>query len=70
MGNLCLLSSKENKKLGSSSFTTKSENIYKKSEIITTNRLASKYTEWNRSNIENRTAELAELAVQAWPITK
>jgi len=70
IGNLCLLSSKANKKLGPSSFAKKSEEIYKKSDLITTSSLASKYTEWNRQNIEDKAAALAELAIEAWPISE
>jgi len=68
IGNLCLSNAKANKKLGSSSFLKKAEEIYKKSDLITTCELALKYNEWNRSSIESRSSELAELAIVAWPI--
>lgn len=68
IGNLCLLNKKANIKLGSSSFSTKAEKFYKTSDLITTRDLAVKYDEWNRSNIGLRALELAELAVEAWPI--
>lgn len=68
IGNLCLLNKKTNKSLGSSSFSTKADKIYKISDLITTHDLAVKYSEWNRKNIELRASELAVLAVEAWPI--
>jgi len=68
IGNLCLLNAKANKKLGSSSFSTKANKYYKISDLISTRDLAVKYSEWNRHNIEKRAAELSELAVEAWPI--
>jgi predicted nucleic acid-binding protein len=68
IGNLCLLSSKANKKIGSSSFEEKIKNIYCNSEILTTNELAAKYTKWDRSSIESRAEEMAKLAVNAWPV--
>ena len=68
IGNLCLLSTKANKELGSSSFSDKSEKVYKKSEIITTRDLAFNFDHWTRSSIEARASELAQLALNAWPI--
>lgn len=68
IGNLCLLSAKANKNIGSSSFSVKSEKIYKSSDLIITRDLAIKFDDWTRENIETRATELAELAVQAWPI--
>jgi hypothetical protein len=68
IGNLCLLNAKANKNIGSSSFSVKSEKIYKSSDLITTRDIAIKFDDWTRDNIEIRATELAELAVQAWPI--
>jgi hypothetical protein len=68
IGNLCLLSTPANKKLGSSSFSTKAAQIYKTSDLLTTRDLAVKYSEWNRHNIELRASALSELGVEAWPI--
>jgi len=68
IGNLCLLSAKVNRQLGSLSFQTKSSETYKKSEIITTRDLSENYSNWDRKSIESRTSDLAELAIEAWPI--
>jgi len=68
IGNLCLLSAKVNKQLGSLSFQTKSSKTYKISEIITTRDLANSCSNWDRKAIESRASELAELAIEAWPI--
>lgn len=67
IGNLCLLSMKANKKLGSSSFSEKSETVYQKSEIITTRDIALNFDNWTRASIEARASELAQLAIKAWP---
>jgi len=68
IGNLCLLSAKANRQLGSLSFQTKSSETYKTSDIITTRDLAERYSNWDRKDIESRASELAELAIEAWPI--
>jgi len=68
IGNLCLLSTKANKNLGASSFSVKSEKIYKNSDLITTRDIALNFKNWTREDIETRATELAELAVKAWPI--
>lgn len=68
IGNLCLLSAKANKNLGSSSFSVKCEKIYKNSDLSTTRDIAINFKEWTRESIETRASELAKLALQAWPI--
>ena len=68
IGNLCLTRAKSNKKLGASSFSSKSQAIYKESDLLITSELATKYSEWHRQNIEARASALAELAIKAWPI--
>ncbi|MDY6857449.1 MAG: HNH endonuclease family protein [Thermodesulfobacteriota bacterium] len=68
IGNLCLLSSKANKQIGSSSFSVKSEKIFKKSDLITTRDIAINFETWSRNTIETRAKALAKLAVKAWPI--
>ncbi|TKB25338.1 DUF262 domain-containing protein [Desulfopila sp. IMCC35006] len=68
IGNLALLNSKANKKIGSSAFEEKSSNIYSDSEMLTTKQLATEFTKWDRESIENRAKRLAKLAVSAWPI--
>lgn len=68
IGNLCLLNTKANKKVGSSSFSTKADKLYRLSDLITTRAVASNYSEWDRHNIELRSADLSLLAVEAWPI--
>ena len=68
IGNLALLNTKANKKLGSSSFESKLDNIYKYSEILTTKNLTIEFSKWDRESIESRAKNLAKLAVSAWPI--
>ena len=65
-----MLSAKANRTLGSLSYNTKVSEIYGKSEIITTRKLAGSYSDWNRKAIESRAGELAKLAIEAWPIDK
>lgn len=69
IGNLCLLNKKENKKVGSKGFMQKASTIYKESDLILTSDLAAYYSNWDRSTIEQRSKQLTELAVKAWPIT-
>jgi Protein of unknown function (DUF1524) len=67
IGNLALLSHKTNEESGNKSFSDKKK-IYKKSKFIITSDI-TKYRTWSEATIERRQAELAKLAVNAWPIT-
>jgi Protein of unknown function (DUF1524) len=64
---LALLSHKTNEESGNKSFSDKKK-IYKKSKFIITSDI-TKYRTWSEATIERRQAELAKLAVNAWPIT-
>lgn len=63
IGNLCLLTN-VNKDLGNAPFEEKKK-TYVKSDLITTNTIASE-TAWTRKSIEHRQAHLAKLATAVW----
>ena len=67
LGNLCLLDKPSNKKQAAKGFSDKVA-LYKQSEFLLTCDLATNYTQWNRDTIENRQAQLAKLALRAWPL--
>lgn len=65
LGNLALLEKRLNHQAGSKSFVDKKA-IYRQSQFELTKRLAAKRG-WKVESIDNRIAELAELACRAWP---
>ena len=68
LGNLCLLQKKPNKEASSKGFLPKSENILAQSDLSLTSDIAKCYKKWTRTSIEKRQADLAELALLAWPL--
>lgn len=67
IGNLCLLDEPSNKKEASRSFPDKIP-TYQASDFILTRHLAEHFNHWDRTTIEARQKELAQLAVLAWPL--
>lgn len=63
-GNLCLLTSGDNRGIGRKSFDEKKA-AYAKSVIKITNEIAQ-CKSWDRNEIEKRQARLAKLAISAW----
>jgi len=66
IGNLALLQTPINTSAGNDSFLYK-KTFYQESQYRLTNGLAH-YGEWNIDNINERQRELAELAVNTWPL--
>ncbi|HYV54075.1 MAG TPA: DUF262 domain-containing protein [Chitinophagaceae bacterium] len=66
IGNMVLLQSKKNLKLGAAEFSKKIA-TYKKSAFLLTSQVGE-LSNWNISEIENRQRILAELAVKTWPL--
>lgn len=64
LGNLCLLTAKENSRIGVCSFTQK-KSLYAQSEVILTQKI-SDAVDWNRREIEKRQTRLAKLARAVW----
>ncbi|MCW7471791.1 DUF262 domain-containing protein [Leptospira kanakyensis] len=65
IGNLCLLKTKLNSKIGNADFSLKLKE-YSKSNFELTKSLKN-YQDWTETNIEARQLELAKLAVKIWP---
>ncbi len=66
LGNLTLLSPQDNKSAEhNTKFATKRK-LYAKSSIPLTQQLPDEYTKWNKDSIEQRQAELAEIAAEVW----
>jgi hypothetical protein len=66
LGNLALLLASENSHAGNADFQIKKEH-YAKSQLSLTAGIAE-YDNWSEASIEARQAELANLAVKAWPL--
>lgn len=66
LGNMALLNSKENSKLGNDDFHSKAE-IYKKSKFSLT-KAAGTYMTWVPESIEMRQSQMAKIAVKVWSI--
>lgn len=66
IGNLTLMKTKENNNFKSSKFSVKKKK-YEESELWITQSLAS-IEKWNIEAINNRQAQLAELAIQTWSL--
>jgi hypothetical protein len=64
IGNLTLLTSKRNARIGNASFDKKKE-VFKDSAVQITKEICS-YATWDEAAINSRQAELAKLAVKAW----
>ena len=64
LGNMCLLTSAENKAAGDAGFEDKKA-VYKESSIILTKSIAE-IEKWNRMAIEHRQARMAKLAASIW----
>jgi len=69
LGNLTLVSSTANKRLGSKSFEIKKEHLFSKEEHIWCARMVADYATWLKEDIENRQRLLAERAVEVWRFT-
>jgi hypothetical protein len=67
IGNLALLTPKDNSNRGNDSFKT-AKKYYAKSDFRLTKELAAIGDEWNEEAIKVRQERLAELAVKAWPL--
>ncbi len=67
IGNMALLKSKINLKIGNDGFLDKRP-FYKDSDFLLTSGL-KKFDEWGSKQIEKRQSELAKLAVKTWPLT-
>ena len=68
IGNLALVSTTQNKSLGSKSFEKKKELLYSKENDIKFTFLITNYSTWLKDDIENRQQILAEQAVNVWKI--
>lgn len=66
LGNMTLLASKVNAKIGLSGFSAK-KSIYEKSTFLITQEIAD-YDDWKIAQIEERQSKLALLAPRVWPI--
>jgi hypothetical protein len=66
LGNLVLMKSTDNSALNSDSFAKKKP-IYEEASYTLTNELGE-FKDWGPSSIDERQADLAALAVDAWPI--
>lgn len=66
LGNLAIMASKDNGKIGSKKFAEKKK-IFAQSSFETT-RMISKYKTWDQRSIEDRQSKLAEIAPKAWPL--
>ena len=65
IGNLTLLSGKMNREISNKPFSIKKQS-YQNSEIAL-NKWVAKQSKWGREEIENRSRELAKLAIKAYP---
>ncbi|WP_221621691.1 DUF262 domain-containing protein [Halocatena pleomorpha] len=67
LGNLTLLESDENVRIGNNPFENKTT-TYRKSDISMTNSVAETYDEWGIEQINERTSRLAEAATGIWSL--
>ena len=68
LGNLCLLQEKPNKRSANKGFSFKKENLYVKSNLTLTSRIAQTYSKWDPASVDHRQKELGKLALVAWPL--
>ena len=67
LGNLALLKQKINSDIGNAGFAVKKV-VLANSQFVLTKKIAANEN-WVTTNIENRQAEMAALAIKAWPIS-
>lgn len=70
IGNLVLLNAKKNVLVGNSGFREKRD-VFRESAIVLTRRVfesTKPTTQWGKTEIEKRQADLAKLAVKTWPL--
>ena len=67
LGNLTLLESDKNIRASNNPFETK-KSEYATSSVMMTTTLANEYEDWNLDSIQQRTSELAEVAVNIWSL--
>lgn len=68
LGNMALVSKDKNKRVGSKSFTEKSEELFSKQKEFKFTDSISGFEIWNKESIEKRQKELAEEAVVVWKV--
>jgi hypothetical protein len=66
LGNMVLMQAKKNNEAANAAFSEKRKE-YKESTFVITNSVA-RYSEWTPTQIDERQARLAKIALQAWPI--
>jgi hypothetical protein len=67
LGNMVLMQASKNSLIGNNSFSEKKK-VLKESEFVLTSETA-KQSQWEGTQIKQRQARLAKLAVQTWPIS-
>ena len=67
LGNLALVSTAVNKKIGAKGFDAKKE-LFETEQYFKFTKLIASYDEWTKNTIINRQAELANVAVGVWKI--
>jgi hypothetical protein len=67
LGNMVLLRANQNRDIANRHFSEKRE-IYRSSGYFITQQIAN-YDQWGLEEIRQRQAELAEIAIQTWPLT-
>lgn len=67
LGNLCLLTERPNKELANAGFPKKVR-LYRKSRLQLTSSIARNFTEWTPSSVDMRQDQLAQIALEAWPL--
>ncbi|MFK5602640.1 DUF262 domain-containing protein [Haloferax volcanii] len=67
LGNLTLLESDKNIKIGADPFAEKRK-VYENSDIKMTQQIAEDYDEWTIEEIEQRTTELAQAVIRIWDL--
>lgn len=65
LGNMCLLTRDDNRRLGRAPFERKKADVYSRSTVLTTRKLLD-YSVWDRKAIEARQEHMARLAVSIW----
>lgn len=67
LGNLTLLESDKNAKIGNSPFENKKQ-VYRESDSLMTNKIAEEHDDWGIKKISDRTSELATVATSVWSL--
>jgi hypothetical protein len=68
IGNLALMKSKVNSKIGNGSFTAKLPHFRAETELTLTADVAQSYKKWGAPEVDARQAKLAKIAVKAWTL--